>query len=381
MLGDKIRQHRKLNHFSQEELAEKLGVSRQSISLWENNQTQPTVENIVVLAKLFHISTDELLASNNDINSECSEPVFIPTPQPVAQKAQTVAMPAAPNSPEEESIAPVTNIKESKNRRKTIAIVSVVLACLLVVGLLATWLLSNGNLWGSTAELSAEEIYTRISPSVVEISAESATEISTGTGFFFDEKGTIITNYHVIENCQKANITLSNGLTYQVTAVLGYDADRDIAILSTTCKTSKPLTIRSSTVKTGEKVYALGSSLGLTGSLSDGIVSAVNREVEGNVYLQTTAPISQGNSGGPLVDAKGEVVGIVCASFTDGQNLNLAIPIAAVQKISLSNRITLENLFPEPVQEVEWISDWRFSYYAEENTYVLLFQLADKDNR
>ena len=134
MLGDKIRQHRKLNHFSQEELAEKLGVSRQSISFWENNQTQPTVENIVVLAKLFHISTDELLASNNDINSECSEPVFIPTPQPVAQKPQTVAMPAAPNSPEEESIAPVTNIKESKNRRKTIAIVSVVLACLLVVG-------------------------------------------------------------------------------------------------------------------------------------------------------------------------------------------------------------------------------------------------------
>ena len=382
MLGDKIRQHRKLNHLSQEELAEKLGVSRQSISLWENNQTQPTIENIVVLAKLLHVSTDELLTtSNEENNGGYSEPIFIPTP-PVAPAApQPIAPPTIPNNPETDREKAVAPKSKKKNYKKTIIIVGVILVVLLSVGLLAAWLLSNGNNLGNTHTLSAEEIYTKISPSVVEISAESATEINTGTGFFFDEKGTVITNYHVIENCQQAEITLSNGSTYQVTAVLGYDADRDIAILSTSCKTSKPLTIRSATVKTGEKVYALGSSLGLTGSLSDGIVSSDNREVEGNVYIQTTAPISQGNSGGPLVDAKGEVIGIICASFTDGQNLNLAIPIAAVQNISLTNSITLDKLFSLPEQEVEWISDWRFSYYEDEDTYVLLFQLADKHEK
>ena len=377
MLGDKIRQHRKKNHLSQEELAEKLGVSRQSISLWENNQTQPSIENIVVLSKLFNVSTDELLTSSSVVESGDS---FVPTSMPpatnpVPQPMTTPSIP--PKAPSESSEEPKQPVAP-RSRKKVFIISGIVLAILLVAGLFVAWMLSKGEDVGTPHVLSAEEIYSQISPSVVEISAESATEISTGTGFFLDNKGTVITNYHVIEDCQTAKITLSNGSTYQVTAVLGYDADRDIAILSTTCKISKPLSLRSDPAKTGEKVYALGSSLGLTGSLSDGIVSAVNREVEGNVYIQTTAPISQGNSGGPLVDEKGAVIGVVCASFTDGQNLNLAIPISDVHKIPLNKNVTLEKLFPEPVQEVEWISDWRFSYYEDEDTYVLLFQLADE---
>lgn len=287
----------------------------------------------------------------------------------------------------EPNLRPESKKAHSKPRQTFPVVLSIVLSIVLVIvvaaGLVAAWMLSKADDESASptedVPLSAEDIYTKISPSVVEIVAESSTEISTGTGFFYDNKGTVITNYHVIENCQKAEIIIGNGSKFEVTSVLGYDADRDIAILSTNCKFSKPLSIRSTTVKTGEKVYAIGSSLGLTGSLSDGIISAVNRIVEGNVYIQTTAPISKGNSGGPLVDADGKVVGIICASFTDGQNLNLAIPIDASKRISTNNPITLEELFPEPVQEVEWISDWRFLYYADEDTYVLLFQLADKD--
>ena len=377
MLGDKIRQYRKKNHLSQEELAEQLGVSRQSISLWENNQTQPTIENIVVLSNLFNISTDELLTTNSMAveHSENFAPISMsPTAAPMPQ---TVTTPSTPPELKDENNEEGNQSVTPKSRKKVFLIGGIILTVLLIAGLFVAWV-SSKNSEGNSPVLSAEEIYSQISPSVVEISAESATEISTGTGFFFDNKGTVVTNYHVIENCQTAKITLSNGSTYQVTAVLGYDADRDIAVLSTTCQTSKPLPLRSESAKTGEKVYALGSSLGLTGSLSDGIVSAVNREVEGNVYIQTTAPISQGNSGGPLVDEKGTVIGVVCASFTDGQNLNLAIPISDVHKIPLNKNITLEKLFPEPVQKVEWISDWRFSYYADEDTYVLLFQLADE---
>lgn len=381
MLGDKIRQQRKLNHMSQEELAEKLGVSRQSISLWENNQTQPTIENIVVISKLFGISTDELLSeSNSESGLHYPESRGETNPIAVPVTSTVTTAPAIDALPQQDKVVVESpkQVAQKKSPKRAIIIGTTILVAVLVLGLFTAWLITRDNSGGNT-QLSAEDIYTKISPSVVEVVAESTTETSTGTGFFFDNKGTIITNYHVIEGCQTAEIILANGTTYKVTAVLGYDSNRDIAILATTCKQSTPLSIRTTSVKTGEKVYAIGSSLGLSGSLSDGIVSAVDRKVEGNVYIQTTAPISQGNSGGPLVDSKGEVVGIVCASFTDGQNLNLAIPIADANKISLSNSITLDKLFPAAKREVEWISDWRFQYYADEDTYVLLFQLADKD--
>lgn len=376
MLGDNIRQHRKRNHLSQEELADRLGVSRQSVSLWENNQTQPTIENIVVLSKLLGVSADELLSANISA-TEDAENNCIVIPSAPTTVSVTVVPPVeaeVPTTVENTSIVP-----QSKGSAKKSLLIGVsIFVLLLIISGLAVWAFTR-EFSGTDVELSAEEIYTKISPSVVEICAESTTDTRTGTGFFLDDNGTVVTNYHVIESCQIAKITLTNGSSYQVTAVKGYDANRDIAILSTKCTISTPLSIRKTPANTGEKVYALGSSLGLTGSLSDGIVSAVNREVEGNSYIQTTAPISQGNSGGPLVDAKGNVVGIICASFTDGQNLNLAIPINVLNNVPLDNRITLEKLYPEAKQQVKWLSDYRFQYYAKENTYVLLFQLADNN--
>ena len=231
----------------------------------------------------------------------------------------------------------------------------------------------------SNKELTAEELYELVSPSVVEITGEAPLGTNTGTGFFYDNKGTVVTNYHVIEGCTSAEVTLANGSSYKVDKVLGYSVDRDIAILSTKCTSSTPLKIRETAVKTGETVYAIGSSLGLSGSLSDGIVSAAEREVDDQTYIQTTAPISHGNSGGPLLDKEGKVVGITSASFIDGQNLNLAIPIKEVANISTKNPLTLGEVFDQTGHEVEWLSDYRFQYYEEEDTYVLLFQLADKN--
>ena len=108
-------------------------------------------------------------------------------------------------------------------------------------------------------------------------------------------------------------------------------------------------------------------------------VSAAEREVDGQTHIQTTAPISHGNSGGPLLDKEGKVIGITSASFVDGQNLNLAIPINEVANISTKNPITLGEVFEQTDHEVEWLSDYRFQYYEEEDTYVLLFQLSDKN--
>ena len=194
-------------------------------------------------------------------------------------------------------------------------------------------------------ELSAEEVFELASPSVVEIAGKTSKGTSTGTGFFNDDQGTVITNYHVIEDCYEATITLSNGKNYSVDKVMGYSEDKDIAILSTSCKNSTPLKIRKTEIKTGEKVYTIGSSLGLSGSLSDGIVSSAERIINGHTYIQITAPISHGNSGGPLLDSEGKVIGITTAYLADGQNLNLAIPVNEVSSISISNPMTLYDLF------------------------------------
>ena len=384
MLGENIRHYRKLNQFSQQELAQQLGVSRQRISAWENNQSQPSPEQLSALAALLHVSTEALSAvSSEEAGGNDAQLIFVP-----AQPANfSVSQPAVTFAPEK----PVP--KKKKKGKLVLLIIGIILSSLFLVGFLAigAWLLTrqasesvdatNNTILESTPDtpLSAVDVYNLISPSVVEIYAESSLGASQGTGFFYDDKGTVITNYHVIENCQKAFITLSDGRTYSVISVLGYDADRDLAILSTGCTQSIPLSIRTDPAKTGEKVYAIGSSQGLTGTFSDGIVSAIDREVGENVFIQTTAPISQGNSGGPLVDAKGEVVGIVCSFFTSGQNLNLAIPVDAIKDISLKNPVTLEKLFPVADRKVWWISDWGFLYHAEKESYVLLFQLKDAD--
>lgn len=250
-------------------------------------------------------------------------------------------------------------------------ILPVMLACI-VYG--AFWV--YGEIRQIPKEYSAEDIYAMAMPSVVEINGESYGGGNTGTGFFYDDAGTVITNYHVIEGCTSATIKTNSGEIHEVVSVLGFDAERDIAILDTRCNSSVPLKFRTEDIKTGEIVYSIGSSLGLTGSLSDGIVSTAMRVVDGHTYIQTTTPISSGNSGGPLIDKYGNVIGITTASFVDGQNLNLAIPIYQIEYIFTGHPVTLSQLFQ---REVEWLYDGDFFYYGDEDKYVLVFQIGDKD--
>lgn len=193
-------------------------------------------------------------------------------------------------------------------------------------------------------ELSGEEIYEKISPVTVEVYAEGDFTSSLGSGFYIDENGTVVTNFHVIEDCTSAYVTTSDGGVYDVKSVLGYNEDLDIAILATT-KSNSSAAESSSTVVTGETVYVLGSSLGLTGTFSEGLVSSAEREIGDHSYIQISAPISHGNSGGPVVNSYGQVIGIASAGFEDGQNLNLAIPISLLDQISVDNPISMEELY------------------------------------
>lgn len=225
--------------------------------------------------------------------------------------------------------------------KRTIALIMV------VVMLLLTFTACGGDTESEVATKppDSKEVFSNSVDSVVEIVAQSSKGENIGTGFFIDEIGTVVTNYHVIKGCSSAYISISDGGKYDVLSVAGYSKELDIAILNTQKKVTVPLPIRLESVITGEKVYTIGSSLGLTSSFSDGMISAEDREINGIKYIQTTAPISHGNSGGPLLDEYGKVIGITSAGFEEGQNLNLAIPVSYLNDINTDSPITLEKLY------------------------------------
>ena len=182
---------------------------------------------------------------------------------------------------------------------------------------------------------SAKELYQTILPGVVEVSVydSDGRKVSLGSGFFINNEGTVATNYHVVEGAYAIKILLSSGEEYDVLSILDYSESKDLAVLETGLKDNEYLIFDEDGVETGDTVYAIGSSQGLTGSLSDGIVATSSREFEDVRYIQTTAPISPGNSGGPLINVYGEVIGINTMSLTESQNLNFAIDISELEQL------------------------------------------------
>ncbi len=198
---------------------------------------------------------------------------------------------------------------------------------------------------------TSSEIFKLINPGTVEIKTYRLNKVyyGMGSGFFINEDGLLLTNYHVIDNARAYQATMSDGKVYDIIKVVAYDKEKDIALLQADTKGEKVpyLEIGTELPKVGDAVYAIGSSLGLTGTFSSGIVSYVNRtikEIPDVNFIQTTTPISSGNSGGPLVDEKGYVIGINSASYTEGQNLNLAIEISQYLDLEKCN-LTPEELF------------------------------------
>ena len=191
---------------------------------------------------------------------------------------------------------------------------------------------------GERTELNSEQIYARCMPAVlyIEVYDEYGDAIATGSGFFIDGEGTAVTNHHVIYGATSAKVWLadSSGADQESRDVLGvydWNEEEDWAVLKVEGSNASWLRIGDpSTAMGGATVYALGSPLGLSASISDGMVSNPARVLDGQTYIQISAPISHGSSGGALVNKYGEVVGITSAGFDEGQNLNLAVPIAKV---------------------------------------------------
>lgn len=162
-----------------------------------------------------------------------------------------------------------------------------------------------------------------------------ATEKGLGSGVMIAGNGTIATNYHVIEGAETIVVFLENGSKFSAT-VSATDQANDLAIIKIVPSTPQFLELANSdTVKPGQRVIALGSPAGLASTVTQGIVSAVNRNIQGigAGLIQIDVPINPGNSGGPLVNEKGKIVGITTAKVAGAEGLGFAIPSNKVREI------------------------------------------------
>lgn len=175
-------------------------------------------------------------------------------------------------------------------------------------------------------ELSTGEIFTQASPSVVliEVFDDEGHKRALGSGFLVSASGSVLTNYHVIRGAYSAIAHFQDGTSASVLGVVGYDPGRDVAVVALGSTNSQPpLKIGNpGLLSVGDKLVAIGSPEGLQNTTSEGIVTAFRGAV-----IQMSTPISHGSSGGPVLNTRGEVVGVAVAMVAAGENLNFAVPI------------------------------------------------------
>jgi S1-C subfamily serine protease len=205
--------------------------------------------------------------------------------------------------------------------------------------------------------LTIGEIYKRSASGVVQITATGSTQVdpfggseaqrALGSGFVFDKAGYIITNYHVVEGAGSIEVTFSNNASIDARLV-GSDPSTDIAVLKVQMEASAltPLSLgNSDAVQVGDQVVAIGNPFGLSRTATAGIVSALQRQIIApsqyaiDHVIQTDAPINHGNSGGPLINARGEVIGVNAQIETGGTSegntgVGFAIPSNTVKSVA-----------------------------------------------
>ncbi len=212
---------------------------------------------------------------------------------------------------------------------------------------------ARGDLAGD--EKTTIELFRKASPSVVYITSITvrrdwlslrALEMprGTGSGFLWDDSGYVVTNYHVIQNAQAAEVTLSDRSTWKARLV-GFEPDKDLAVLKIDApkRLLKPLAVGTSTdLLVGQKVLAIGNPFGLDQTLTTGVISGLGREIESATgrpisgVIQTDAAINPGNSGGPLLDSAGRLIGVNTAIYSPSgayAGIGFAVPVDAVNRI------------------------------------------------
>ena len=295
--GKNLQTLREKQGLSQKELANLVGANTGTIAEWEADDSIPSIAELARLSKALNVSSDVLL-------DNAPEETVLPTP---TTKVDTV-VPA----------------KKRTKAKRIIVIASILLGLALVCVLLWGLGVFNTSFSKDTKRIEKADA------SVVKIYCYDydGNLAATGSGFLAFNGKTVITNYHVMTSAYTCKVSTNQDISFAVAKILCYSEEYDIAILELYKDTGlKPLKLgNSSSIKKGETVVAIGSPLGIKNTVSTGVLSGRLMQNSMDV-LQFTAPISSGSSGGALFDDNGNVIGITFASFVDGQNLNLAIPI------------------------------------------------------
>ena len=202
-------------------------------------------------------------------------------------------------------------------------------------------------------DLSA--LIARVAPAVVVLSEDGA---PLGSGFVVSADGIVVTNLHVIARMKQPRVTLADGRAFDQVSIIGYDKERDLAILKIPASGLHTLALGASRkVRVGQRVVVFGTPWGLSGTTTAGIVSAIRRhpKVPGALLLQTDAAINPGSSGGPLVDAAGRAVGVVVSMIHNAQSLGFAVPADEVRPLLRSSEYSLT---PDELRRYLLLTDW-----------------------
>lgn len=174
-----------------------------------------------------------------------------------------------------------------------------------------------------------EEIFKEVSPAIVVITTASVGNIpaGSGSGFIVENNGVVVTCLHVVNYAEDIKVKTKDGRIFPVVGIIGFDASRDVCLLKIDANglPVAPLGDANS-LEPGAKVFTIGAPLNLSYSISDGLLSAKRKLFSGRL-IQFTAPISPGNSGGPVIDVYGKVVGVATFYYVGAQNLNFATPV------------------------------------------------------
>lgn len=296
-----------------------------------------------------------------------------------------------------------------ERKQKQMKIAAVAVALIVVIGL---WLVVTGDSEGPQNDTSSkrkkDEFYQRlkkekpaspktmelkdiikkISPLVVLIQTYNSddTMIGQGSGFFINKDAHLISNKHVLQGSDHAKVKSKFG-TFTVKSYLA-DSDENDLILFSVKKPRKKIPgikINTTLPEVGEKIFVIGNPMGLESTVSDGIVSAV-RELEpfGKV-IQITSPISPGSSGSPVINMKGEFIGVATFQMIQGQNLNFAIPIARAMELKSDEELLLTQIETAGGEEFKSISDpvekgkYLYEHKSYRNASIYLKEAIQKD--
>jgi|GEM_PF-1263024 len=265
---------------------------------------------------------------------------------------------------------------------------------------------SQGNT--NTAANDLSSLAEVLSQQVVHITTYDSRNnvLALGSGVIYTSSGEILTNFHVIEDAAYVVVSTADGKEYKTDRVLQYDEDRDLALLKISATGLKAATLGNSNAsKMGDSIITMGSPLGFNNTMSTGIISNISREMFGYEYIQLTAPIDSGSSGGGLFNANGELIGIITAKVESSANINFAIPgkdvrsfvgqarsdykMPIVSSTGYTNEleetlVALQQLLDEnPVIEydgVEFEFEWYVTYLEDSEQIGILGDMEDYNN-